>query len=318
MTEDTDLLADLGVLALGSRLRRLAERLQADAAAVLVRGGYPTQPAHFPLIAALDRAGPTSVGALASLLRLSQPGVTRGLSQLVGLGLVTLTPDPTDGRHRIAQLTPEGEALVLRMRRDLWPKVTIAAQALTQGADASLLEHLRRIELRLDEASLEARAHMMILEYDDALAGAFYDINAEWISAMYTLEDIDRAVLSDPRHYILDKGGVILFASTPELGVVGTCALMPKADGEVELTKMGVRASARGRKIGEPLLAAAIARAQTLPDMKTLFLLTNKKAEAAIYLYEKHGFQHDADIMARHGAAYERCNVAMRYVPPAR
>ncbi|WP_234411390.1 hypothetical protein [Rhodanobacter thiooxydans] len=34
---------------------------------------------------------------------------------------------------------------------------------------------------------------------------------------------------------------------------------------------------------------------------------------AAIHLYEKLGFQHDAEIMARHGARYQRCDVAMRY-----
>ena len=30
-------------------------------------------------------------------------------------------------------------------------------------------------------------------------------------------------------------------------------------------------------------------------------------------LYEKLGFRHDADIMTRYGARYQRCDVAMRY-----
>ena len=42
-------------------------------------------------------------------------------------------------------------------------------------------------------------------------------------------------------------------------------------------------------------------------------LLSNAKCAAAVHLYEKAGFRHDAEIMAR----YERCNVAMRYVAPA-
>ena len=46
----------------------------------------------------------------------------------------------------------------------------------------------------------------------------------------------------------------------------------------------------------------------------TLFLLTNKDCEAAIHLYEKNGFTHCADIMDKYGSAYERCNVAMRYI----
>ena len=44
-----------------------------------------------------------------------------------------------------------------------------------------------------------------------------------------------------------------------------------------------------------------------------LYLLTNRKCEAAIHLYEKAGFRHDAAIMARYGARYARCDVAMDY-----
>jgi ribosomal protein S18 acetylase RimI-like enzyme len=75
---------------------------------------------------------------------------------------------------------------------------------------------------------------------------------------------------------------------------------------------MGVLESARGLKAGEFLLAAVIDRAMAL-GADPLYLLTNSKCAAAIHLYEKHGFRHDAEIMARHGSRYERCNVAMRY-----
>jgi ribosomal protein S18 acetylase RimI-like enzyme len=43
--------------------------------------------------------------------------------------------------------------------------------------------------------------------------------------------------------------------------------------------------------------------------------LTNTRCAAAIHLYEKNGFRHDAGIMARYGARHERCDVAMRSRP---
>jgi ribosomal protein S18 acetylase RimI-like enzyme len=49
---------------------------------------------------------------------------------------------------------------------------------------------------------------------------------------------------------------------------------------------------------------------------EVLYLLSNKKSAAAIHLYEKLGFQHDAEIMAEYGARYARCDVAMRYRGP--
>ena len=57
---------------------------------------------------------------------------------------------------------------------------------------------------------------------------------------------------------------------------------------------------------------AEIARAEAL-GAQTLFLLSNRRSEAAIHLYEKAGFRHDAEIMARYGPEFSRCDVAMRY-----
>jgi len=77
---------------------------------------------------------------------------------------------------------------------------------------------------------------------------------------------------------------------------------------------MGVRESARGLGAGAFLLAAITARALDL-RADPLYLLTNKTCAAAIHLYEKLGFRHDAGIMADYGARYARCDVAMRYAP---
>ncbi len=151
-----------------------------------------------------------------------------------------------------------------------------------------------------------------ILDFSDDLASHFDSINRAWIKAMYVLEPHDIEVLENPRQHIIDPGGAILFARMPALGIIGAVALMPAGPGCFELTKMGVLDSARGRKIGEALLTAAIARARTL-DANTLFLLTNTKSAAAIHLYEKLGWQHDPDIMARFGGTYGRANVAMRF-----
>jgi N-acetylglutamate synthase-like GNAT family acetyltransferase len=132
---------------------------------------------------------------------------------------------------------------------------------------------------------------------------------------MYRMEDVDRDVLEHPRERIIESGGAILFVQAKDLGIVGTCALRRTSPGKFELTKMGVLEVARGRKVGEFLLAAAIARARSL-GAETLYLLSNRKSAAAIHLYEKLGFVHDAGILREHGAHYQRCDVAMRYLPP--
>jgi ribosomal protein S18 acetylase RimI-like enzyme len=155
---------------------------------------------------------------------------------------------------------------------------------------------------------------LVIRAFSDDLAGAFHDINAQWIGAMYQLEPTDIDVLENPRARIIDKGGDILFVELPGLGVVGACALQKTGEGQFELTKMGVLESARGLKAGEFLLKAVIARAIER-GAERLYLLSNKKSAAAIHLYEKLGFRHDDDIMRDFGARYARCDVAMLYHP---
>lgn len=316
-----DLVADLGHLFLGSRLKRLAERLQTDAARVHKELGVDAQPAELALMAALDRYGPLTISAAVEALGVSQPAVSRTATGLVDRGLLANGTDDADLRQRTLTLTRSGRALVARAKEQAWPAITEAVAEMCAPLSGTLLEQIAALEERHRDRPLGERAlaaakrggdTLAIREWSDDLAQAFHDINAAWIESMFTLEAKDREILLHPRKAILDGGGVILFVESAELGVVGTCALMKVAPGVFEVTKMGVLESARGRRAGELLLEAVLARASAM-DIDTLFLLTNAKCVPAIRLYEKLGFVHDAEIMSTYGAEYARCNVAMRY-----
>jgi len=315
---EVDLLAGFGVGFLGSRLKRLAERMQADAAEVARFLDLPVQPAQMSMLMTIRLHGPITVGELAERLQLAQPTITRALGALGEF--VEARRAPGDARSKSLALTPAGEALLVRVQTELLPRIEPAAAELVQGLSGDFMQGLAKVEARLAERSLleriqaAGRPAMWARDFSDDLAETFHQINAEWIGEMFALEQNDIDLLSRPRELILDKGGVVLFAETPELGVVGTCALMVSKDGWVELTKMGVLKSARGLKVGEFLLAKTLERAASL-GMDNVYLLTNKKCGPAIHLYEKLGFVHDAEIMAKFGARYERCDVAMSYRP---
>lgn len=317
-----DILAERGYMFLGSRLKRLADRLQGDAVKILERAGLEVQPGQLPLLIALDRHGPQTVNGAAEMLGVSQPGVTRTVSALAAADLVAIDRDAGDQRRRTIRLTEQGRNIVERAQRLVSPRVEAAAIELCAGLSGDFLDQVTAIEAKLERFPFEERvlalpaahedAPLSIVEFSDELAGDFYRINAEWIETMFAMEENDRRVLEDPRGTIVDRGGIVLFVRAPDLGIIGTCALRRSEEGCYELTKMGVLASARGRKAGDFLLAHILERAREM-RMKRLYLLTNTACAAAIHLYEKFGFEHDAEIMRLYGQRYARSNVAMSF-----
>jgi DNA-binding MarR family transcriptional regulator/N-acetylglutamate synthase-like GNAT family acetyltransferase len=309
-----DVVAFEGAVMLGSRLKRLAERLQAGAERIAIDCGLPTQPSQMPLLTALHRHGSMTVGDAVEILGISQPAVTRILSRLIAMKLVETARDDRDQRSKTMSLTLRGREAMELATTVLWPRLRAAVGEVCDVP--ALLAQVEAIEAALAEEPLDQRPRggLAIRRFSDALADDFYRINAQWIEDMYRLEQTDIDVLKNPRERIIEPGGDILFVEDPKLGIVGTCALQKTGERQFELTKMGVLDSARGKKAGEFLLQAIIERAHAL-GCDRLYLLSNAKSEAAIHLYEKLGFSHDAGIMEEFGKRYERCNVAMLYHP---
>ena len=155
MTED--IVRSLGYLPLGSRFRRIGERLQADTQRILDEIGQPLQASHHPFLAALDRLGPLTIGELAEAVGITQPGVTRSIRQLTDLGFVRSRLAPDDQRRRIVSLTDAGQAAVDRAKTTVWPRVERAVADLCDGLEGSLLDQLAALEDGLAERPLYRR-----------------------------------------------------------------------------------------------------------------------------------------------------------------
>ena len=152
-----DVVRALGFLCMGSRLRRIGEKLQADMQQIIDAAGLGIQAGQFPFLAAIDRAGPLTIGELAQAVGITQPGATRTTGQLLELGFVDMQPAPDDQRRRLVSLTEKGQELVDYAKRSVWPRVTAAVADLCNNLDGPILEQLAAIEDRLVEAPLKLR-----------------------------------------------------------------------------------------------------------------------------------------------------------------
>ena len=129
-----------------------------------------------------------------------------------------------------------------------------------------------------------------IVSFRDEHAGAFYALNRAWLDEHQLYEPPDEAQLADPQGAILTLGGAI-YVALEEMTVVGTAALVPHAPREMELVKLAVHPSARGRGIARRLTETCLAHARR-EGARRVVLVSNSRLTAALRLYESVGFVH--------------------------
>lgn len=112
---------------------------------------------------------------------------------------------------------------------------------------------------------IQENNNIEIVAYEEQYRATFRNLNVEWISAYFELEENDLKMLDHPEEYILNRGGKILVAlykGEPS----GVCALIKMDDGEYdfELAKMAVSPKAQGKNLGFSLGKAIIHEAQAV------------------------------------------------------
>ncbi len=138
----------------------------------------------------------------------------------------------------------------------------------------------------------------------------FRQLNEDWISTYFVLEESDKQVLENPQQYILDKGGNV-FIALENGQVIGCCALLAHDVFTCELAKMAVTPAAQGKGVGFLLGSALVERARER-GFKRIILEGNTQMEASISLYRKLGFQEvPFELIKQTYELHSRCNIFM-------
>src|SRR5256885_13982129 len=99
-----DVVRELGHLTLGTRFKRIGERMQSQTQRIIDAHELPVQAAQFPFLAAIDRMGPVTVGDVADAVGVTQPAAARALAGLAEQGV--LEDAPAEGGPRPKAGTP--------------------------------------------------------------------------------------------------------------------------------------------------------------------------------------------------------------------
>jgi DNA-binding MarR family transcriptional regulator len=102
-------------------------------------------------------SGPMSASELAASEHVTQQAVAQRLALLTPFGYVQKTPDPTDKRRMLVEITAEGRALLDSLSTSGQNWLALAIQAVVQPAEipdlrtaVELLDRLARADLRPD------------------------------------------------------------------------------------------------------------------------------------------------------------------------
>ena len=145
-----------------------------------------------------------------------------------------------------------------------------------------------------------------IINFKHKYAKHFYELNVEWLEKFFYVEPYDQKVLSNPKDFIIDKGGYIFFAKYNN-EIVGTVALINQKS-FFELSKMAVSPKYQGLKIGQKLMDYCIDFAKQ-QNWESITLYSHRKLVPAINLYKKIGF---VEIDLESDSHYERSDIKMR------
>lgn len=314
-----DVIASLGYLALGSRMRRLTDMMWRDVTSIYAQRGIDFEPRWFPVYYLLSLGEARTISEIARELDYTHPAVVQIANAMQKRGLISSSVQAGDKRTRALALTKQGKALLQEIQA-VWEEIRVAVEEVCASASADFLQTIARLEAATAEESLLARAERIrrqkldnevrIITFDKKNpdhAAAFCRLNEEWLQKYFVIEPHDREMLNDSVGYIIKPGGMIFLAVWGD-EFVGTCAMIPSKPGEYELAKMAVTERAQGRQIGKRLgqtcLDWAIAK-----GAQAVFLESNSRLTTALNLYRKLGFRFEEFPQK---SEYSRADVYMK------
>ena len=124
--------------------------------------------------------------------------------------------------------------------------------------------------------------------FKKSYAKYFYQLNKDWITKYWELEQSDLNDLLEPERFIINKGGEIFFCIINNKPVA-TVAIIPGHKKTYELAKMTVGKKFRGKGYSKLLLNKCIDFVRQ-NDGEEIYLISNNKLKIARKLYDNYGF----------------------------
>ena len=149
-------MAELGELAMASRLRRLSDLYWQGVTAIYRESGIDFEVKWATVFLLIARRGPVAITEIADQLGITHPAVIQIVNELVQHDLITSAKSDIDSRKRLLTLSPAGAAMIPKMQPS-WDAFSAVIRQIFEGQTHNLLLALEETEAKLAEKSFASR-----------------------------------------------------------------------------------------------------------------------------------------------------------------
>ena len=159
----TDYIAELGALALASRLRRVLHCLRSDGERVYRTLNIDFKPKWFPVLHLLSSHSPLTLTEIARPLSVAHPSSIETVDELLSAGLVSSRKSGADGRCRELSMTEKGIRLSSELQ-PVWDAFQAAGEAVIHEEGNDFLKAIGKLERALLRLSMYDRIMALLMK----------------------------------------------------------------------------------------------------------------------------------------------------------
>ncbi len=156
VTESMDMMREFGPMAFASRLRRLGDRLKAEATKLYRAHGIEFNDSWFLVALILSYREGISVAEVAEAFGVSHSAISQMVTAMERKRLLIGRPDELDRRRTLLHLTKEGRSAVKALR-PIWDAVGECTNELIASTGKDLLLAITEVEEQLEQQNLFTR-----------------------------------------------------------------------------------------------------------------------------------------------------------------
>jgi len=153
---EMDVIRKFGAFTFASRLKRLSDRLKAEATTLYHHQGIDFNDSWFLVGYLLSRQDNMIVTEMAKALGISNSAVSQMVCDMEKHNLLTIETDEHDKRRKLLSLSEDGREAIERLS-PVWEAVGDCTEELIKSTGQDLLKAIADIEKELEHRSLFAR-----------------------------------------------------------------------------------------------------------------------------------------------------------------